>query len=64
MGFKLRGGRLRMEPVIPGDGPGFELTFRFGSTEHRIVVKNGGEQRTEEIVLVDDGQSRVIEVRV
>jgi cellobiose phosphorylase len=68
LGFKLRGGRLRMEPVIPADWPGFELTFRFGSTEYRIVVKNGGEPKIgasgEEIILVDDGRSRVIEVRV
>ena len=51
-----------MAPAIPSDWPGFELTFRFGRTEYRIVVKNGGERTTDEIVLVDDGQARVIEV--
>ncbi len=62
LGFKLRGGRLRMEPVIPADWPGFEMTFRFGRTEYQIVVKNAGERTTEEIVLVDDGRKRVIQV--
>lgn len=62
LGFKLRAGRLTMEPAIPADWPGFDLTFRYGRTSYRIEVKNGGERSDENIQLVDDGQSHVIHI--
>jgi cellobiose phosphorylase len=62
LGFKLRAGRLSIEPVIPEDWPGYSLTFRYGRTEYRITVENGGERSTEEVQLVDDGESHAIHV--
>jgi cellobiose phosphorylase len=60
LGFKLRGNRLSIEPVIPENWPGFVITFRYGSTEYRIEVENNGETSTHEISLVDDGESHSI----
>jgi cyclic beta-1,2-glucan synthetase len=62
LGFKLRAGRLTMEPAIPADWPGFDLTFRYGRTSYRIEVKNGGDRSEGSIQLVDDGQDRVIHI--
>ena len=62
LGFKLRAGRLTMEPAIPADWPGFDLTFRYGRTSYRIEVKNGGQRSEENIQLVDDGQSHTIHI--
>jgi cellobiose phosphorylase len=56
LGFKLRAGRLSIEPVIPENWPGYDLTFRYGRTEYRISVENGGEWSKQEIQLVDDGE--------
>jgi cyclic beta-1,2-glucan synthetase len=63
LGFKLRGDRLTIEPVIPEDWPGYVLTFRYGRTEYRIEVENGGEPSQEEIRLTDDGTNHVINIR-
>jgi cyclic beta-1,2-glucan synthetase len=60
LGFKVRAGKLFMEPVIPADWPGFVLTFRYGRTEYRIEVENGGERSREHIELIDDGGSHAI----
>jgi cyclic beta-1,2-glucan synthetase len=38
LGFRLEGSRLRMAPNVPDDWPGFELTYRHGSSAYRIVV--------------------------
>ena len=62
LGFKLRAGRLVIEPVIPENWPGYNLTFRYGQTEYRIEVENGGERSKQEIQLVDDGESHVIHI--
>ncbi len=62
LGFKLRAGRLSIEPVIPGNWPGYTLTFRYGRTEYRIEVENGGKRSDQEIQLVDDGESHVIHI--
>ena len=62
LGFKLRAGHLRIEPVIPQNWPGYSLTFRYGRTEYTIEVENGGERSEQEIVLVDDGESHAIHV--
>ena len=60
LGFKLSGNRLSMEPVLPDDWPGFVLTFRYGSSEYRLEVTNGGEHPRQEIHLEDDGQHHTI----
>ena len=62
LGFKLRAGRLSIEPVIPENWPGYFLTFRYGRTEYRITVENGGERSKQEIQLVDDGESHAIHI--
>ncbi len=49
LGFKLRGNRLSIEPAIPEDWPGYVITFRYGRTEYRIEVQNGGEASNQEI---------------
>jgi cyclic beta-1,2-glucan synthetase len=63
LGFKLRGDRLTIEPAIPDDWPGYSLTFRYGQTEYRIEVENGGERTDNEIHLQDDHQPHTIHIR-
>jgi cyclic beta-1,2-glucan synthetase len=41
LGFKLRGDRLALNPVVPDDWPGFELTYRYRSTTYKIEVDRG-----------------------
>ena len=38
LGFRLRGDRFTVEPSMPADWPGFELTYRHGSTVYEITV--------------------------
>jgi cyclic beta-1,2-glucan synthetase len=38
LGFRLRGDRFTVEPSLPADWPGFELTYRHGSTVYEIKV--------------------------
>ncbi len=38
LGFRLRGDRFTVEPSLPADWPGFELTYRHGSTVYEISV--------------------------
>jgi cyclic beta-1,2-glucan synthetase len=64
LGFKLRGDRLSIEPAIPDDWPGFSITFRYGQTEYRFDVENGGEAAGQEFHLEDDGQPHHIRVQV
>jgi cyclic beta-1,2-glucan synthetase len=40
LGISLRGGVLLIEPCIPRAWPGFEFTYKFGSSRYRITVKN------------------------
>jgi cyclic beta-1,2-glucan synthetase len=76
LGFKLKGDRLRIDPCIPRGWREFEINYRRGSTAYRIKVENphalsrgvesvlldGREQSSDEIALVDDGQTH--EVRI
>jgi cyclic beta-1,2-glucan synthetase len=64
LGFQLRGQTLRIQPVLPLAWTGFEMTYRFGSSEYRIEVMHTGASSTIEadgrdsgdsIRLVDDG---------
>ena len=54
--------RLVLQPAIPEDWPGYVLTFRFGQTEYRVEVTNGGERSNEETLLIDDGGSHIIRI--
>jgi cyclic beta-1,2-glucan synthetase len=40
LGISLRGGVLRINPCIPRTWPGFELTYKHGSSRYRIAVEN------------------------
>jgi cellobiose phosphorylase len=64
LGFKLRGSRLSIEPAIPDDWPGYSIVFRYGQTDYRIEVENGGEATDHEIQLEDDRQPHTIRIRV
>jgi cyclic beta-1,2-glucan synthetase len=71
LGIHLRGGILAIDPCIPRRWPGFEITYKYGSSRYRIAVENPrgvstGVSRATldgreisgtpcEITLVDDG---------
>lgn len=74
LGFKLRGDRLAITPVIPDDWDGFEITYRRGKTVYEIVVRrkaphDSGDmeldgRRVEDafIPLADDGADHKVTV--
>jgi cyclic beta-1,2-glucan synthetase len=53
LGFRLRGDRFTVDPAIPEEWEGFELTYRHGSTVYEIVVRR---QESAEIVIEVDGE--------
>jgi cyclic beta-1,2-glucan synthetase len=53
LGFRLRGDRFTVEPAIPDEWEGFELTYRFGSTVYEIAVRR---QEAAEIMVEVDGE--------
>ncbi len=40
LGLKIRGGRMRIEPVIPGWWDGFQIRYRCGEAVYEIHVEN------------------------
>jgi len=59
LGFRLRGDTLLIDPVIPGDWPGFEISFRYGSATYEIAVRRNAEDGHPldgPVKLADDGQ--------
>ena len=40
LGFRLRGEALYLDPCIPRDWPGFEISFRYHSAHYEVVVEN------------------------
>lgn len=42
LGFQLRGQSLLLDPCIPASWPGFEMTYRRGTTRYLIEVRNPG----------------------
>ena len=76
MGFKLRGGRLTIDPCIPRGWREFEITYRRGSATYKLLLENphglnhgvpkvelDGEQLdTPDIPLVDDGKEHVVRI--
>jgi cyclic beta-1,2-glucan synthetase len=40
LGFQLQGGTLALDPCIPRNWPGFEISFRYRSARYEITVKN------------------------
>ncbi len=65
LGFRLRGDRLTIAPVIPDDWHGFEITYRYRSTVYEIEVRRAGSpqaQLNSPIQLVDDGGTHRVAV--
>jgi cellobiose phosphorylase len=62
LGVTLRGDRLTLKPRLPKEWGGFTLTLRFGQTEYRIEVENGGDNADKEIQLKDDHKDRTIRI--
>ncbi len=76
LGFKRRGDKLRIDPSIPADWPGFSLQYRFGAARYEIRVENpqgvekgvlsvnldGKTLRGLEISLLDDGKPHQVVV--
>ncbi|HEX4999015.1 MAG TPA: glucoamylase family protein [Terriglobia bacterium] len=62
LGVKLRGDRLKIQPQLPEDWPGYTLTLRYGETEYRIEVENGAAASSEEIRLNDDRKDHTIRI--
>lgn len=78
LGFQLRGNKLFMDPCIPKNWPGYEISFRHGSALYEISVDNplgicrgiltielDGELLSEKsnlIPLVDDGASHQLKI--
>jgi cyclic beta-1,2-glucan synthetase len=69
LGLTRRGGALHIDPCIPKAWAGYEIVFRPGRSEYRIVVENpngvnrgvvrleldGAEQTGRDVAVVDDG---------
>jgi cyclic beta-1,2-glucan synthetase len=53
LGFRLRGDRFTVDPAIPEEWEGFDLTYRHASTVYEITVRR---QESTEIVIDVDGQ--------
>jgi cellobiose phosphorylase len=53
LGMRRHGASLQIEPLLPGDWPGFKLRYRFGSALYHFDVRRGGGQVT---TLLRDGQ--------
>jgi cyclic beta-1,2-glucan synthetase len=56
LGFRLAGDRLRLDPCIPADWPGFEVTYRRGQTTTHVVVENPDKVQCGVVGVVCDGQ--------
>ena len=41
LGLQVRGDRLTVNPAIPAEWPGFEMTYRHGATVYEITVRRG-----------------------
>jgi cyclic beta-1,2-glucan synthetase len=75
LGFQLRGTRLSINPVIPAEWPGFEITYRYHSATYHIVVEQGDTTSPpmeldgatvggDFIELADDGRMHELVVRI
>jgi cyclic beta-1,2-glucan synthetase len=78
LGITLRRGRLHVDPCIPRNWPGYEVTFKPSRTAYRIVVENpagvcrgvrrlevdGVDLTGQDIRVLDDGAEHVVRVRL
>jgi cellobiose phosphorylase len=69
LGFRRQGSTLRLRPRIPADWPGYQLTYRWGTSRYHIQVSRGdggdilldGETLPgDSISLVDDGRDHEV----
>jgi cellobiose phosphorylase len=78
LGFRLRGNTLAIDPVIPAQWPGFEISYVYGNSKYRIRVENpewtgrgiawleldGRRLPGETIPLRDDGREHEVRVQL
>ena len=78
LGFTLRGQMLSIKPVIPKEWEGYKIHYRYKSTQYEIRVSNpqhlsrgvarvkmdGVLLASDEISLVDDGKSHLVEAEI
>jgi cyclic beta-1,2-glucan synthetase len=70
LGFRLRGNTLTIQPAMPRDWPGFEVTYRYRSSTYKIRVERDANGAVMDgpggrvIKLVDDGATHEEVVRV
>lgn len=78
LGFKLRGGTLMVDPVIPAQWPGFSIRYVYGNSVYRIEVDNpertgrgvawieldGTRLQAGPIPLVDDGRAHEVRIQL
>ena len=78
LGFRLRGDTLRLEPRIPPQWPGFELSYNHRSATYRVLVDNSagkglgvrsveldGQLLLDKTVpLADDGKKHTVRVQL
>jgi cellobiose phosphorylase len=76
LGVRVRGDSLQIEPCIPTGWPGYEVTYRFGSTTYHVRVDNsagagrgvrsvtadGEPVKSGAVLLRDDGQRHQVQV--
>lgn len=64
LGFELQGNHVRIRPAIPAEWPGFELSFRRGTTEWKFLVQRSDSNCpvTTEVELIDDGQTHQVSI--
>jgi cyclic beta-1,2-glucan synthetase len=78
LGFRLRGDHLLIQPCIPSNWPGFEITYRIGKTTYHIHVRNQAKHRgtvasiemdqqklpDNSIRLVDDQRNHTVVIQI
>jgi cyclic beta-1,2-glucan synthetase len=78
LGFRLRGERLTLDPVLPRNWPHVKIRYRHGKTHYAITIENpdattggvlwveqdGSRLPTHEIELHDDGADHIVTVRL
>jgi cyclic beta-1,2-glucan synthetase len=72
LGLKVSGDRFTVKPSLPAEWPGFELTWRYGSTVYQIKVMRGSDRASVKvdgremadgfIPLVRDGGIRHVDI--
>jgi len=65
LGFRLRGDQLTINPVIPDDWSGFEITYRHRTTVYEIEVRRADSPESplnSPIQLLDDGGAHKVTI--